>query len=1126
MNIRICGGLEVTNGHGQTIDLGPPQCRALFATLALTPNQPVAVTRLITCLWGEEPPRTVDKTLQSYVSVLRRSLTPHDVSIERVGAAYVLRLDPSAVDVVRFEQALTAGDVATALGEWTGTPLLGLDLPALDPVVARLTERWQGAVETHLADLIDGGRSQDAIGRLTELAAEMPYRERLWELLMTALYKVDRQADALAAYGEARRNLVDGLGVEPGRRLRELEAAILRQDPALTDNRPVLDRRVTMAFLFTDIEGSTYRWEAFPEAMRGVLERHDALLDTAVAGHHGTVFSRTGDGIIACFPRSDAAVHAATAVQHAMASTDWDEVGGLRVRSAVHVGEVVLRDGEPFGWALNFGSRLNSLGHGGQILVSETAVDQLHGALGDGLDLMSLGTRRLRDIARPTEVFQLTGPTLLREFPSLRTGDLPKRLVHPPRSLVGRAEETAQVASDLRAHRLVSLVGPPGVGTSRLAIAAADLSSGAFEDGIVRVDLGGIDPDDLASTIATALGVASRHGQSTAQTLVEWLGDQRMLLILEHGERAVDAVAPLVSSILGRGEHPRILWAGHRTLGVPAERVHRVGPLALDDAVELFVGRAAAAGSTVEDSPELRALCTQLDRIPLAIEAAAANTAVHSVAELAELFGRHRLADVGDADEGLRPMLEAIAVTIDALPSQLASMLAAATTFAGPFDLATFAEVCAPGEPAADAALTELVNRSLVQVQSAEAKPLFAVLDIVAGVARRRVDPEVLLAASSRFVASCLDFVRAAAAGLRGPGEARWVIGLNRHLPNIRAAFERSLAAGDVAAAATFSTELWDYGFMRFDPEYFRWSQRLIDTVPDGDEALLGPVHGVAALGAWIRDDVDAAFAHARCALELERERSLDFDLPARLALMNATVYSGAKHAPPEIFAEQAAFQLARPELYFHVNVSTQQTVMATWMGDSDGAIRRGVKTVRLARESQNPSALSFALWGLGSALESVDPVQAETLLGNALELARSVDNSWLTAIVEMSLASLRRRTSSAIEAAPLLVNLLELLWRGGHQSHVWATLRLCGLVLGDLGNDAVAAQLRSLVIAADLAMPPLPVDAAALDEQHAARIELHGQAWADRMDLLAQTMTVESTVALARTELARSLGL
>src|SRR5262245_42011038 len=222
VEIRLFGGVRVIDGAGARVDLGAAKCQTLLAALALSAGSAVPVSRLVELVWGSQPPRTAGKTLQSYVTRLRKGVGV--AAIVRTGAAYRLDLAPDAVDIVRFQRLLAAGDVEAALAEWTGPPLAGLEAPGLTAAVDGLVEQWLGAVELHLARGVETDPAA-AIGPLTELTAEHPFREELWALLMTALYRVGRQADALAAYRRARHHLVEELGIEPGPRLRDLEAS-------------------------------------------------------------------------------------------------------------------------------------------------------------------------------------------------------------------------------------------------------------------------------------------------------------------------------------------------------------------------------------------------------------------------------------------------------------------------------------------------------------------------------------------------------------------------------------------------------------------------------------------------------------------------------------------------------------------------------------------------------------------------------------------------------------------------------------------------------------------------------------------------------------------------------------
>ncbi|MDT3442304.1 BTAD domain-containing putative transcriptional regulator [Pseudofrankia sp. BMG5.37] len=229
--VHLLGGVRAVTGRGEPVAVGPPMCQTLLAALALSAGTAVPVSRLVDLMWGADRPRTAERTLHSYITRLRQALGAG--TIATVGAAYRLDLPADAVDALRFQRHADAGDAAAALAEWTGPPLAGLHVaPGLAAVLDGLEERWLATVEQELAGRVETDPVA-SVGRLTELTAGHPTREGLWALLMTALYRAGRQTDALAAYRTARRHLVEHLGVEPGPRLRELEAMILGQDDRL-----------------------------------------------------------------------------------------------------------------------------------------------------------------------------------------------------------------------------------------------------------------------------------------------------------------------------------------------------------------------------------------------------------------------------------------------------------------------------------------------------------------------------------------------------------------------------------------------------------------------------------------------------------------------------------------------------------------------------------------------------------------------------------------------------------------------------------------------------------------------------------------------------------------------------
>ena len=215
-----------------------------------------------------------------------------------------------------------------------------------------------------------------------------------------------------------------------------------------------------VTFLFTDIEGSTRRWEADADAMRAALLAHDDVSRTAIESHGGYLFSHTGDGVVAAFTSPKSAVDAAIAAQQTLE---------LPVRMGLATGEAELRDGDYFGTVLNRAARVMAAGHGGQILVADSTAGLL-----SGVDLVDLGPRRLRDVSMPVGVFQVRSAGLRAEFPSLRALDTtPGNLRPATTSLIGRESEIDAIKTAVRSHRLVTLTGVGGVGKTRLALEVA-----------------------------------------------------------------------------------------------------------------------------------------------------------------------------------------------------------------------------------------------------------------------------------------------------------------------------------------------------------------------------------------------------------------------------------------------------------------------------------------------------------------------------------------------------------------------------------------------------------------------------------------------------------------------------
>jgi class 3 adenylate cyclase len=221
----------------------------------------------------------------------------------------------------------------------------------------------------------------------------------------------------------------------------------------------------TLIFLFTDVEGSTRLWEQFPQAMKAALERHDSILQAAVAAWSGQVVKSTGDGMMAVFTSAAAAANACLIAQHDLAAEPWGATGALRVRMGLHAGEAATRSSDYFGPVVNRTARIMAVGSGGQVLLSSAAAALVADQLPDGASVRDLGTHRLKDLGRSERLFQLIHPDLADGFPPLATLDRrPNNLPTQTSTFVGRDTELEEVGKRLgdQAVRLLTLTGPGG----------------------------------------------------------------------------------------------------------------------------------------------------------------------------------------------------------------------------------------------------------------------------------------------------------------------------------------------------------------------------------------------------------------------------------------------------------------------------------------------------------------------------------------------------------------------------------------------------------------------------------------------------------------------------------------
>ncbi|MBV9233722.1 MAG: adenylate/guanylate cyclase domain-containing protein, partial [Candidatus Eremiobacteraeota bacterium] len=396
----------------------------------------------------------------------------------------------------------------------------------------------------------------------------------------------------------------------------------------------------TVAFLFTDIEGSTRRWERYGDAMRDALRRHDAIIRQAVEARRGFVFKTIGDAFCVAFSSAGDALEAAVEAQRQIEREDFSSVDGLNVRMAINAGETDERAGDYFGVAVNRTARLLSAGHGGQILVTGVAADLAATRLPGGVTLRHLGALPLRDVRDPERVYQPMGAGLRTDVQPLRElATPPNNLSRQSTSFVGRREDLARVEALLDEGPLLTITGAGGIGKTRLALEVAAARVNDTRDGVWFVDLSAVgDARLIPATIFSAIGGTSTNDLDPLEDLLAFLERRELLLVMDNSEHLVEEAARIVAQVVARCAHVVVLATSRTPFDITAERVYRLTMLDPLSAEELFIQRARAANPSAplgRDNSAVAEICARLDGIPLAIELAAARMRTMSLETLA-----------------------------------------------------------------------------------------------------------------------------------------------------------------------------------------------------------------------------------------------------------------------------------------------------------------------------------------------------------------------------------------------------------------------------------------------------------------------------------------------------------
>ena len=696
------------------------------------------------------------------------------------------------------------------------------------------------------------------------------------------------------------------------------------------------------------------------------LARHDEILSDAAAANGGIVFRAGRDGSYAAFPDVAGAIATALAVQGAILAEPWSAVDGVRARMALHTGTAEERNGDYYGPAVNRATRLLSIAHGGQVVVSGVAADLIQGALPKQVSLYDLGAHRLKDLAYPEQVYQLNAPILEPDFPPPRSlaavpNNLPLRLS----SFLGREAEVAAVEGLLETNRVVSLVGPSGVGKTRAALqVGADLLD-EFPDGVWLVEFGSIvDASLVPATLANVLDVRDPGGDlPLIDAIATALRSKRALLIFSDCEHLASSIAVATDRIVRQCPGIKLLVTAREGLGVAGEAIFLMPSLAVPPAtggltaagamqfaaVALFAARAQAARPDfrlhARNVRAVAAICARLDGIALAIELAASRVRVVEVEALAKrLEDRFRLLTGGtNAQLPRQQTLRAlIGWTYEALSEPEKSLLRQLSIFRGGCSLDAARVICVDERfEAYDVVdlLAGLAAASLVVVEYEGEEQRYRIVDATRQYALERLgEADERHDLATRHAEYYRNAVRALFESRFHTNLDPWTNAARRDLDNYRAAIVWGLIEGNdpesgayiAAALAPFWNET---SFYAEGCRYIRTAAAL----PAGtlSEETLALIH----MGAGLLFSGREAVAHLHACLKYASEHG-NAEMECRTyALLGGELAKAGRleEAFPHL---ERALEIAR-RLKIRRLLALTLTTCGTWYGDRTGDFLR-----------------------------------------------------------------------------------------------------------------------------------------------------------------------------------------
>ncbi len=717
-----------------------------------------------------------------------------------------------------------------------------------------------------------------------------------------------------------------------------------------------------VTILFSDIEASTAQWEVDPVRMQDAVGLHDEMAIEAL-GANGDLIKRTGDGFNYVYQDPESAATASLEFQRALSAASWPADIPLRVRIGFHTGNGQPLHGDYYGPTPNRAARVADVAHGGQVVCSASSAKLIRDDLTD-----LAGTFSLRGIGNQEIYF--VGPKSAAVQRDLNDRIKHTNLRAPVHATVGRDYECRQLSELVTSGGLVTLLGLGGIGKSRLSIDTGLQCQRAFSDGVWLCELASTSSiETVPDLIAKVLGAKRQPAMTVIESIVDFLSDKQLLLLLDNCEHVKSAVVDLVEQTAMLGG-VSVLATSREPLSVPGEVIFNLTPLEIEDSGKLFRSRLSAGTDGKTTDQEILEICRAVDGVPLAVELAAGWLSVYSADEIKQRLQEGSAGFLQEKAGRQRVVLDTLAWSYRLLAPEAASLFCRLCVFRDGFTLKALESVCTGGVVTsvdADRLLAELCDKSLVLSQrQRDGSRRFRVLEVLREFGRQRlVELGEYIEYQIRHVDYFCEFVSQCDKALTGTSEVAAWQSLDHDWANIRAAYNTAKDNASYERAADIVLSLGWYSIYSVRVEVFDWALELLRSKNAVELNCYADLCGVAAISCYVTVHPDA-MVWAEKGLEASPSSPSRFCRTALLGVLTNNQLDGerAEVVTSEWLAEVQDCEQDNPQEWvwahgfriFHL--CTQQRL--------EEAIPLSMKLLDHARWSGSASATSVACWAHG----------------------------------------------------------------------------------------------------------------------------------------------------------------